>query len=75
MDGVIKDCKAIKTGAFILAKVYSEKLVVTAKARTDKGWEDLDVAVPIPSDILDPAEMAAIADDEVSDMITVSWFR
>jgi hypothetical protein len=46
--------------------------LIKAGARTDKGWEDLDVAVPIPSDILDPAEMAAIADDEVSDMNTLS---
>ncbi len=46
--------------------------MVTAKARSDKGWEDLDVSVPIPTDILDPAEMAAVSDEEVSDMITIS---
>ncbi len=72
MDTIVKDCKAIRTGAFILAKVDSEKLVVTAKARSDNGWEDLDVSVPIPSDILDPAEMAAAKDEEVSDVNNIS---
>ncbi len=72
MDGVVKDCKASKTGKFILAKVDSERLVVTAKARSDKGWEDLDVSVPIPTDILDPAEMAAVSDEEVNDMMNIS---
>jgi hypothetical protein len=46
--------------------------VVTAKARSDKGWEDLDVSVPIPTDILDPAEMAAVSDEEVNDMMNIS---
>jgi hypothetical protein len=72
MDTIVKDCKAIRTGTFILAKVDSEKLVVTAKARSDKGWEDLDVSVPIPSDTLDPAEMAAAMDEEVSDVNNIS---
>jgi Holliday junction resolvase RusA-like endonuclease len=48
-----------------------DKLTVTARARTDKGWKDLDNTAKIPLDILDPAEMAA-ADDEVIDMTPVS---
>jgi hypothetical protein len=72
MDTIVKDCKAIKTGVFILAKVDAEKLVVTAKARSDKGWEDLGVSVPIPPDTLDQAEMAAAMDEEVSDVNNIS---
>jgi hypothetical protein len=48
-----------------------DKLVVTAKARTDKGWRDLEHSAKIPLDILDPAESAA-AEDEVIDMVPLS---
>jgi hypothetical protein len=47
------------------------KLLVTARARTDKGWRDLENSAKIPLDILDPTEIAA-AEDEVIDMVTNS---
>jgi Holliday junction resolvase RusA-like endonuclease len=71
MDDLVKVCKPANSGCFILTRVDMDKLTVTARARTDKGWKDLDNTAKIPLDILDPAEMAA-ADDEVIDMTPVS---
>jgi hypothetical protein len=71
MDDLIKECKPANPGCFILAKVDMDKLIVSARARTDNGWRDLENTAKIPLDILDPTEMAA-AEDEVIDMITVS---
>jgi hypothetical protein len=71
MDELVKECKPANPGCFILAKVDMVKLQVTARARTDKGWKDLENSVKIPLDILDPTEIAA-AEDEVIDMITNS---
>jgi hypothetical protein len=48
MDGFVKECKAIKPGSFILAKVDMDKLLVTARARNDKGWEDINRSVSVP---------------------------
>jgi hypothetical protein len=72
MDGLVKECKSFNPGCFILAKVDKEKLTVTARARSDYGWEDLDRSVPIPLDILDPAELAAVIEEEVVEMVTLS---
>jgi hypothetical protein len=46
--------------------------LITAKARNDKGWTDVDRSVNIPLDILDPAELAAAADEEMSDEQSLS---
>jgi hypothetical protein len=70
MDGLVKDCKAIKPGSFILAKVDAEKLLITARARSDKGWEDINRSVPIPENILDQVETSN--EDEMSEMISIS---
>jgi hypothetical protein len=71
MHGKVKECKSSNPGSFILAKVDIDKLIVSARDRTDSGWEDLEKSTSIPLDILDPAEIAA-AEDEVVDMITIS---
>jgi hypothetical protein len=72
MDNLVKECKDENPGCFILAKVDVEKLTVTAKARSDEGWVDLNNSTPIPHDILDPAELAAVGEDEVIEMVTIS---
>ncbi len=72
MDDLVKDCKNLRPDCFILAKVDSDKLIVSAKARNNKGWEDLDRSVPIPHDILDPAELAAASDEDVAEMVALS---
>jgi hypothetical protein len=54
---LVKDCKSSNPRCFILAKVDKEKLCVTAKARTDSSWEDLDKKVNIPIDPLDPVDL------------------
>ncbi len=48
-----------------------DKLIVTARARSDNGWRNLENTAKILLDILDPAEMAA-AEDEVVDMTPLS---
>jgi hypothetical protein len=40
--------------------------------RSDKGWKDIDRYVNIPLDILDPAELAAAGDEEMSDEASLS---
>jgi hypothetical protein len=72
LDDFVKSCKPDHPGCFILAKVDAEKLLITAKARNDKGWTDVDRSVNIPLDILDPAELAAAADEEMSDEQSLS---
>jgi hypothetical protein len=72
LDDFVKSCKPDHPGCFILAKVDAEKLLITAKARNDKGWTDVDRSVNIPYDILDPAEMAATGDDEMSEDLSLS---
>jgi hypothetical protein len=72
LDDFVKSCKPDHPGCFILAKVDAEKLLITAKARNDKGWTDVDRSVNIPYDILDPAEMAAAGDDEMSEDLPLS---
>ncbi len=72
MDKLVKECKDENPGRFILAKVDVENLTVTAKARSDEGWADLKNSTPIPYDILDPSELAAIGEDEVIEMVTIS---
>ncbi len=70
MDGLVKDCKAIKPGSFILAKVDADKLLITARARSNKGWEDINRSVPIPENILDQVETTP--EDEMTEMVSIS---
>jgi hypothetical protein len=72
MDKLVKECKPENHGSFILARVDAEKLMITARARNDKGWVDLDRSVPIPVDLLDSAELEAASADDVTDMATDS---
>jgi hypothetical protein len=73
IDSFIKDCKVTKSGCFILARVDVENLCITARARTDSGWVDLDNKVSIPLDLLDPVELAAASEgDDESEMISIS---
>jgi hypothetical protein len=72
IDDFVKSCKPEHPGCFILAKVDAEKLLITARARSDKGWKDVNRSVNIPLDILDPAELAAAGDDEMSDEVSLS---
>jgi hypothetical protein len=72
LDEFVKSCKPEHPGCFILAKVDAEKLLITARARNDKGWKDVNRSVAIPLDILDPAELAAAGDEEMSDEVALS---
>ncbi len=71
MDDLVKVCKPANSGCFIQTKVDMDKLIVTARARSDNGWRNLENTAKIPLDILDPAEMVA-AEDEVVDMTPLS---
>jgi hypothetical protein len=64
MDELVKSCKPENPGCFILPKVDSEKMVISARARSDKGWTDLNRSVNIPVDLLDSAEMDASPSDD-----------
>jgi hypothetical protein len=73
IDKFVKECKSIKPNCFILARVDVEKLCVTARARTDSGWEALDSKVDIPLDLLNPTELAAAsAGEDESEMACIS---
>ncbi len=72
MDELVKSCKPTNPGCFILPKVDAEKLVITARARSDKGWTDLDRSVTIPADLLDSSEIDTITADDASEMISIS---
>jgi hypothetical protein len=73
IDGFVKECKQVKSGCFILAKIDIEKLCITARARTDEGWVNLDKTVSIPTDLLDPTELAAATEGEDEcEMVSIS---
>jgi hypothetical protein len=72
IDEFVNSCKADSPGNFILAKVDVDKMLVTAKARSDKGWTELDRTVAIPVDLLDPMEVAATTDEEMGEEISLS---
>jgi hypothetical protein len=54
MDDLVKVCKPANSGCFILTKVDMDKLIVTARARSDNGWRNLENTAKIPLDILTP---------------------
>jgi hypothetical protein len=72
MDELVQSCKPSNQGCFILPKVDAEKMVITARARNDKGWADLDRSVTIPTDLLDSVEVDATAMDDASEMTNIS---
>jgi hypothetical protein len=72
MDELVKSCKPDNPGCFILPKVDSEKMIITTKARCDKGWINLERSVNIPLDLLDSVEMDASPLDDASEMTPIS---
>ncbi len=72
MDKLVKECKPENHGSFILPRVDVEKLTITARARNDEGWTNLDKSIPIPIDLLDSAELEAASSDEAIDMEALS---
>jgi hypothetical protein len=72
MDELVKSCKPDNPGCFILPKVDSEKMVISARARNDKGWTDINRSVNIPVDLLDSAEMDASPLDDACEMPSIS---
>jgi hypothetical protein len=72
IDDFVKVCKQDRPGCFILAKVDVDKLLVSAKARTDKGWDDLGRTVNIPQDLLVNAELDPSSQDEAVEMSNIS---
>jgi hypothetical protein len=55
--GLISEAKAVKPGHFILAKVNTEQLTVSAHASENGRWVDLNVNKEIPLNILDRFEV------------------
>jgi hypothetical protein len=72
IDDFVKVCKQDRPGCFILAKVDVDKLLVSAKARTDKGWDDLGRTINIPLDLLDNAEQDPASQDDAVEMTNIS---
>jgi hypothetical protein len=65
ISGLISDAKKVRPGHFILAKVNSETLTVSAQASENNRWVDLNISKPIPLNILDRFEqMEADSDME-----------
>ncbi len=48
--------KKVRPGHFILAKVNSDTLTVSAQASENNRWVDLNISKPIPLNILDRFE-------------------
>jgi hypothetical protein len=72
MDELVKSCKPENPGCFILPKVDAEKMLISARARNDKGWTDINRSVNIPVDLLDSAEMDASPLDDACEMPSIS---
>jgi hypothetical protein len=72
IDDFVKVCKQDRPGCFILAKVDVDKLLVSAKARTDKGWDDLGRTINIPQDLLDNADQDPASQDDAVEMSNIS---
>ena len=63
--GLISDAKKVKPGHFILAKVNSDTLTISAQASENNRWVDLNITKQIPLNILDRYEqMEADSDME-----------
>jgi len=64
--GLISEAKAVKPGNFILAKVNTDQLTVSAHASENGKWVDLNMSKEIPLNILDRFE-AMEADSEMEE--------
>jgi hypothetical protein len=73
MNSLIKDCKTSRPKSFILAKVDTDNLCITARARNDSGWEDLPAKIDIPLDLLDDEELSAVSTvTDEAEMVSIS---
>jgi hypothetical protein len=72
MDELVKSCKPENPGCFILPKVDADKMLISARARNDKGWTDINRSVNIPLDLLDSAEMDSSPLDDACEMTSIS---
>jgi hypothetical protein len=71
ISGLISDAKKVRPGHFILAKVNSDTLTVSAQASENNRWVDLNISKPIPLNILDRFEqMEADSDMEAENTET-----
>jgi hypothetical protein len=61
---VLKSGQSAKPGCYIRVRVSHETLTVVAHAREGNTWSDLGISKKIPSDILEPAELADLADED-----------
>jgi hypothetical protein len=69
IDEALKAGQSAKPGCFIRVRVSHESLTVTAHAREGNSWSDLGISKEIPSDILDPTELANLAaEDDMEDL-------
>ena len=56
MADLVKEAKAKRNGCFILTKVSTDNLTISAHASVDGKWEDLNLYKDIPLNILDRYE-------------------
>jgi hypothetical protein len=63
IDKVLKAGQSAKPGCYISVRVSHESLTVIAHAREGNSWTDLGISKVIPSDILEPVELANLADE------------
>jgi hypothetical protein len=69
IDEALKAGQSAKPGCFIRVRVSHETLTVAAHAREGNSWSDLGISKVIPSDILDPTELANLAtEDDMEDL-------
>ena len=69
VDDVLKAGQAAKPGCYIRVRVSHESLKVVAHAREGDSWVDLKLARDIPHDILEPAELVDLAnEDDMEDL-------
>jgi len=70
ISGLISDAKKVKPGHFILAKVNSDTLTISAQASENNRWVDLNITKQIPLNILDRYEqMEADSDMEAESAV------
>ncbi len=64
IDEVLKSGQSAKPGCYIRVRVSHESLTVVAHAREGNSWTDLGISKVIPSNILEPVELANLADED-----------
>jgi hypothetical protein len=64
VNEVLKTGQSAKPGCYIRVRVSHETLTVVAHAREGNAWSDLGISKKISSDILEPADLANLADED-----------